>query len=305
VRIAFGIHQGKTVGALSTDALQSFSDWLEEHPIARDAPVKWRLERAHLMSAVARELGEREDETEEEDVLVDGPIPLGRLLTSAEKNVYLGLVFLLDRNDGQQPFPATFEVYAEIFGGSKTSWTSAREKLIHHGYLTATARGEVAFLNPSDSTDATQYCRKPLFLLCSFVGESKETTLITSTVSPLYQTVDKALEILGAQNSVDEKFKHEARKKLRKLLSGSRGYTVRDALTVAQWGRRMYDTGEERWHKMVDLQYLWNPAHFAASLIAAHSAPAKKVYSITADPTEREELHQEWLDTLKRKGQIK
>lgn len=306
MRITFGIHQGKTVKSLDTDKLQSFSNWLDEHPIAKDAPVKWRLERAHLVSAIQRELGTRDDESTDDEVQdpLDGPIPLGKLLTSGETRVYLGLLVLLDRNDGKQPFPASFESCAEIMGGSKRAWASTREKLMHYGYLIETSRGELAFNDPTKSTTLVQYPETPYKLLASLVGESKATTLFPGTVPTVYDTVDEAIKILGAQDA-DEPLKAEARKKLRKLLAPGRGYTVRDALAVAQWGRRMYDTGEERWHKMVDLLYLWSPTNFHAYLTAAQSAPAKKPgFTIMDTPEGAAEMDAEWMATLKRKGLI-
>lgn len=304
MRITFGIHIGKRVKDLPTDRLQSFSEYLAENPVGKGDPVKWRVDRAHLISAIDRELAQRdEDDGDDDTTFSEGPVPLGKLLTRGETAVYLGLLYLLERNDGRQPFPATFEAYADILGGSKTSWASARAKLIEHGFLIEDSPGHVAFVDPAHRTEAVPYCLKPLLLLVSLVGESKATTLYNDTVQPVYETVEKALVILGAQKSVDEVFKAEARKKLRKLLSGRRGYTVRDAITVAQWGRRMYDTGEERWHKMVDLQYLWNPTHFASALIAAQSAPAKKdVFTVMDSPDEQAEMATEWQAKLKRKG---
>lgn len=307
MRITFGIHQGKTVKSLSTDKLQAFSNWLEENPVPKDAPARWRVERAHLVSSIDRELAQRDDETEDEDTtFTEGPVPLGKLLTSGETRVFLGLVFLLERNGGQQPFPATFESYADVLGGSKTSWASARQKLMEHGFLIEESRGSIAFVDPRERTEAVPYCLKPLSLLCFLVGDSNSNTLYSGTVQPVYETVEQALAILGAQNSVDEVFKAEARKKLRKLLSGSRGYTTRDAIAVAQWGRRMYDTGEERWHKMVDLLYLWNPTHFAAALIAAQAAPARKLGIGGVDtPEDRAAFKSEMDAKMRRMGLIK
>ena len=305
MRITFGIHQGKTVKSLATDKLQSFSDWLDENPLKKDAQPKWRLERAQLRNAIDRELGGRADEAADDENEYDfnnGPIPLAKFLLAGETRAFLGLLYLLEKNEGLQPFPATFEAQREIFGGSNRAWSSMREKLMTFGYLVETSRGMVAFRDPSMSTTVTSYHGKPLFLLLTFVGESKDTTSLPGTVSERYRAIDEALEILGIKNKIDQAFKDAANKLLKKLLNAdTRGYTVRDVKIVAEWGRRMYDTGEERWHKMVDLLYLWNPTNFHAHLTAAHSAPAKKPgFSVIEDPIQRAAYAEEAKEKIRK-----
>lgn len=304
MRITFGIHRNKKVEDISEHELRGLLDWIER--LDNPTPSQKKDYDRQAIS-IRKELAERESE-EAEGLRNAGPMPNLAHMTGSTAKLLLGLFMIREDAGGDDPFPAAKITIRDLTGLSFRIITESFRELRDYRVLSTDSRGWHSLnLGSAESADwrvLGTFLRTITNRTTEETGESAESAHTWSGDSSV---VDRRANIKAALRVLSPGDKSRKGNVIAWCMTRQdalldQGVSLAEVMIVTRWARKSWETGEARFAPLLDLHYILEPARFAGYLAAAKSGPAQKNFSVMESDVEREEMHLELQEKMKRKG---